>query len=219
MTKQERADYIAKRLDGFFPDVPANPPLSKNPYQLLVAVILSAQCTDKRVDETTPHLFAVADTPEKMAALPRAKIEKIIRPCGLAPGKSKNIRETSRLIIEKHGGNVPRTFDELEALPGVGHKTASIVMARAFGEPAFAVDTHIHRLATRWNLTSGKNVVETERDLKKLFPQKLWQKRHVQIIYYGRSHCSARGCDGTRCPICSELKKMDGRKKVVAPRK
>ncbi|MCZ7591768.1 MAG: endonuclease III [Kiritimatiellae bacterium] len=213
MKKSERAQLVGKRLDTFFPEVDPSPPLSKNPYQLLIAVILSAQCTDKRVDATTPHLFAVADTPEKMAALPRRVIEKIIRPCGLAPGKSKNIRETSRIIVEKHGGKVPRTFEELEALPGVGHKTASIVMGRAFGAPAFAVDTHIHRLATRWKLTSGKNVVQTERDLKELFPQPLWHKRHLQIIFYGRNYCTARGCDGTTCPICAELKALDVRKK------
>lgn len=211
MTREERATVVGRRLDDFFPDVPANPPLSENPFQLLVMVILSAQCTDKRVEETAPLLFAVADTPQKLAALPRAQIENIIRPCGLAPAKSKNIRETARLLLERHGGHVPRTFEELEALPGVGHKTASIVMARAFGAPAFAVDTHIHRLATRWRLTSGRNVVETERDLKALFPQALWQKRHVQIIYYGRAYCSARGCDGTKCPICAELKALGAR--------
>jgi endonuclease-3 len=177
----------------------------------LVAVILSAQCTDARVNEVAPRLFAVADTPEKMAALSARDIERIIRPCGLAPAKSKAIRETARLLIERHGGLVPRTFEELEALPGVGHKTASVVMCQAFGEPAFPVDTHIHRLAKRWKLTRGRTVAETERDLKKLFPPDEWHKRHLQFIFYGRAHCTARGCDGRTCPICAELHEADRR--------
>ncbi|MCO6400593.1 MAG: endonuclease III [Verrucomicrobia bacterium] len=204
MTKQERADYIGKELDKLFPRVGVTL-AHTDAYTLLIAVILSAQCTDKRVDEVTPHLFAVADTPEKMRNLTARQIETIIRPCGLAPTKSKNIRATSQILVENYGGAVPRTFEELEALPGVGHKTASIVMSRAFGVPAFPVDTHIHRLSKRWKLTRGRNVVETERDLKKLFPQEEWYRRHLQIIFYGRAHCSARGCDGTRCPICAAL--------------
>ncbi len=195
---------MRRRLEEFFPE-PEVPLAHRDPFTLLVAVILSAQCTDKRVNEITPALFALADTPGKMAALPRATIARIIRPCGLAPAKAKAIQETARLLVARHGGVVPRTFAELEALPGVGHKTASVVMAQAFGCPAFPVDTHIHRLAKRWRLTRGRNVVQTERDLKKLFPQETWHKIHLQIIFYGRAYCSARGCDGHTCPICSEL--------------
>ena len=164
--------------------------------------MLSAQCTDKRVNEVTPHLFKLADTPAKMAELTAKQIERVIRPCGLGPAKSKNIRALSRLLLERHGGRVPATFEELEALPGVGHKTASVVMWSAFGRPAFPVDTHIHRLAKRWKLSRARNVVETERDLKRLFPQDTWGRRHLQIIFYGREHCTARGCDGGTCPVC-----------------
>lgn len=203
MTRQERADYIRRRLDEFFPEVDV-PLAHRDPFTLLVAVILSAQCTDKRVNEITPALFAAADTPQKMAALSRATIARLIRSCGLAPAKSKALKETSRLLVDRHGGQVPRTFAELEALPGVGHKTASVVMAQAFGVPAFPVDTHIHRLAKRWKLTRGRNVVETERDLKKLFPREAWNKLHLQIIFYGRAHCTARSCNGQTCPICKE---------------
>jgi endonuclease-3 len=204
MNRRERARWIGRRLDELYPDV--SPPLSHaDPFTLLVAVVLSAQCTDRRVNEVTPRLFALADTPEKMAALSAVEIERVIRPCGLGPAKSKNIRELSRLLIARHGGKVPQTFPQLEALPGVGHKTASVVMWSAFGQPSFPVDTHIHRLAKRWKLSRGKNVVETERDLKKLFPEAEWGRRHLQIIFYGREHCSARGCDGKSCPICSEL--------------
>ena len=169
-------------------------------------MVLSAQCTDKRVNEVTPALFTIANTPARMAALPVRTIERIIRPCGLAPAKSKHLRAAARLLLERHGGRVPRTFAELEALPGVGHKTASVVMSQAFGEIAFPVDTHIHRLARRWKLTRGRSVEETERDLKRLFPPPEWHRRHLQIIYYGRAYCSARGCDGTTCPICRELR-------------
>ena len=204
MTRQQRADYVRRRLDAYFPAVDV-PLAHGDPFTLLVAVILSAQCTDKRVNEITPALFALADTPSRMAALPVATIARIIRSCGLAPAKSKAIKETARLLVERHGGQVPRTFEELEALPGVGHKTASVVMAQAFGVPAFPVDTHIHRLAKRWKLTRGRNVMETERDLKKLFPREAWNKLHLQIIFYGRAHCTARGCTG-HCPICSSLK-------------
>lgn len=203
--RQERADYIARRLEDFFPEV-EKPLKHEDPYTLLVAVVLSAQCTDRRVNEVTPRLFARADTPEKMARLGVRAIRSIIRPCGLAPAKSKALHGLSRLLLEKHGGAVPRTFEELEALPGVGHKTASVVMVQAFGVPAFPVDTHIHRLARRWKLSRARNVVETERDLKRLFPRDAWHKLHLQIIFYGRQYCTARGCDGKTCPICAELR-------------
>jgi endonuclease-3 len=170
---------------------------------LLVAVVLSAQCTDARVNEVTPRLFARARRPETMAALPLKEIERIVRPCGLSPTKARNIRALSGLIADRHAGRVPDTFEELEALPGVGHKTASVVMAQAFGRPAFPVDTHIHRLAARWGLSSGRNVVETERDLKRLFPAEAWGAIHLQIIYFGREHCPARGHEPARCPICA----------------
>jgi len=203
--KQERAAYIDRRLAELYPETPI--PLShRDPYTLLVAVVLSAQCTDKRVNRVTPHLFALADTPEKMMRTPVPEIERIIRPCGLAPRKARAISELSRLIVEKHGGRVPRTFEELEALPGVGHKTASVVMAQAFGHPAFPVDTHIHRLARRWRLSNGRSVEQTERDLKRLFPRERWNQLHLRIIYYGREHCTARGCDGTICEICAFLR-------------
>ncbi len=204
MTKKERARLVGKILDGLYQDV--GPALSHaDPFTLLVAVVLSAQCTDNRVNEVSPRLFALADSPEKMAKLSAREIQQIIRPCGLSNAKSKNIRAMSRLLIERHGGKIPQTFAELEALPGVGHKSASVVMWSAFGQAAFPVDTHIHRLAKRWKLSRGKNVVETERDLKKLFPQDEWGRRHLQIIYYGREHCPARGCDRAPCPICREL--------------
>jgi len=177
-----------------------------DPYQLLVAVVLSAQCTDKRVNLVTPALFALADTPAAMAAQPVAEIQRIIRPCGLSPQKARAIRELSRLIVERHGGKVPSTFAELEALPGVGHKTASVVMAQAFGVPAFPVDTHIHRLAKRWRLSSGRSVEQTERDLKRLFPESEWNRLHLRFIFFGREHCTARGCDGTVCEICATLR-------------
>jgi endonuclease-3 len=170
-----------------------------------VAVVLSAQCTDRRVNQVTPELFALADTPEKMRRVPVGEIERIIRPCGLAPRKARAIAELSRLIVERHGGRVPRTYAELEALPGVGHKTASVVMSQVFGEPAFPVDTHIHRLARRWRLSSGRNVEQTERDLKRLFPREHWNQLHLRIIFYGREHCTARGCDGTSCEICARF--------------
>lgn len=203
-TKTERAEWIQQSLEGYYPEVPI--PLDHvDPYTLLIAVLLSAQCTDVRVNQVTPHLFALAQTPQQMARLSVDQIKEIIRPCGLSPQKSKAISELSKILCQQHGGRVPQSFEELEALPGVGHKTASVVMAQAFGVPAFPVDTHIHRLAARWKLSSGKNVVQTERDLKKLFPESSWNKLHLQIIYYGREHCTARGCDGHRCPICGEL--------------
>jgi len=201
MNRAERAEYVGRRLAELYPK-PAIPLAHRDPFTLLVAVILSAQCTDVRVNQVTPRLFAKADTPAKMAALAVAEIDAIVRPCGLSPMKATHIREMSRLLIERHGGQVPRTFAELEALPGVGHKTASVLMTQAFGEPAFPVDTHIHRLALRWKLSRGPNVVQVERDLKKLFPPESWHDLHLRIIYYGREHCTARGCDGHGCEIC-----------------
>lgn len=204
MLKKERAAHVLRRLEGLYPETPI--PLDhKDAYTLLIAVLLSAQCTDVRVNQVTPALFALADTPGKMMHVPVEDIRAIIRPCGLSPKKSAAISELSKILVEKHGSEVPDNFTDLEALPGVGHKTASVVMAQAFGVPAFPVDTHIHRLAKRWKLTPGKNVVQTERDLKKLFPRESWNKLHLQIIFYGREHCTARGCDGKRCLLCKEL--------------
>lgn len=202
MKKSEKALFIAKKLEELFPETPI--PLEHySPYTLLIAVLLSAQCTDKRVNQITPLLFAKADTPEEMIRLNISEIAEIIKPCGLSPAKSKAIWNLSQILIEKHGGAVPQTFEDLENLPGVGHKTASVVMSQAFGVPAFPVDTHIHRLATRWGLSAGKNVTETEKDLKKLFPKELWNKLHLQIIFLGRSYCPARGHQPENCPICS----------------
>ena len=182
-----------------------------DPYTLLVAVLLSAQCTDVRVNQVTPALWKLARSPATMAAVPLEQIEKVVRPCGLGPQKAKAIKELSRLIAEEHGGIVPASLEELEKLPGVGHKTAQVVMAQAFGIPSFPVDTHIHRLAQRWKLTEGRSVIQTERDLKHLFPREAWNALHLQIIYYGREHCSARGCDGTKCEICSTCFPKRGR--------
>ena len=202
MGRKEKAAAIAVILDRLYPEVDV--PLDHvDPYTLLVAVILSAQCTDARVNQITPLLFAEAADPKAMVALGVERIRAIIQPCGLAPAKSKNIHAMSRLLLERHGGEVPQTFDELEALPGVGHKTASVVMAQAFGVPAFPVDTHIHRLAWRWGLSAGKSVEQTERDLKKLFPESTWNKLHLQIIFFGRQYCPARGHMRENCPICS----------------
>ena len=204
MTRKERAAYVDKELDRLYPDPPI--PLDhKDAYTLLVAVLLSAQCTDVRVNLTTPELFALADSPRDMVKVPVERIREIIRPCGLSPRKSQAISELSRMLIDQHGGEVPDDFESLEALPGVGHKTASVVRAQAFGHPAFPVDTHIHRLAQRWGLSSGKNVAQTETDLKRLFPEERWNTLHLQIIYYGRERCTARGCDGTVCPMCRAL--------------
>ena len=204
MTKAERSAYVAATLEELYPETPI--PLDhRDPYTLLIAVLLSAQCTDARVNTVTPALFDLAETPQAMALVPVEKIREIIRPCGLSPRKSVAISELSKIIVERYGGEVPADFAALEELPGVGHKTASVVMSQAFGVPAFPVDTHIHRLAQRWKLTSGKNVVETERDLKRAFPRESWNKLHLQIIFYGREHCSARGCDGTVCGICRAL--------------
>ena len=201
MTKAERAAHIASRLEELYPETPI--PLDhKDPYTLLVAVLLSAQCTDERVNKITPGLFEVAETPEAMAEVPVDTIREIIKPCGLSPRKSVAISELSKILVEQYGGEVPADIEALEALPGVGHKTASVVMSQAFGMPAFPVDTHIHRLAQRWKLTNGKNVVQTEKDLKRAFPEESWNKLHLQIIFYGREYCSARGCDGTVCELC-----------------
>lgn len=203
MTRQERADAIAIILEDLYPEVPI--PLDhEDPYTLLVAVLLSAQCTDKRVNQVTPALFNLANNPYDMANQDVDDIKAIIRPCGLSPRKSKAIKGLSEILIEKHDGVVPQNFADLEELPGVGHKTASVVMSQAFGFPAFPVDTHIHRLAYRWKLTNGKNVVQTEKDLKKVFPKDKWNRLHLQIIFFGRAYCPARGHDPYTCPICKE---------------
>jgi endonuclease-3 len=200
-TKTERAAWIDGRLAELYPETPV--PLDhKDAFSLLVAVLLSAQCTDKRVNLVTPHLWALGDTPEKMMRVSVAEIQCVIRPCGLSPQKAKAIAGLSKILVEKHGGVVPWSFEELEELPGVGHKTASVVMAQAFGVPAFPVDTHIHRLAQRWKLTNGKNVEQTEADLKKLFPREHWNALHLRIIFYGREHCTAHSCEGSVCVVC-----------------
>ncbi|MFT4551639.1 MAG: endonuclease-3 [Chlamydiales bacterium] len=202
MRLKEKAEKVRVILQELYPETPI--PLKHiDNYTLLVAVLLSAQCTDERVNQITPKLFAKADSPYKMIELDAKEIEDIIRPCGLAPRKSKAIWELSRIIIEEHEGKVPESFKKLEALPGVGHKTASVVMSQAFGHDAFPVDTHIHRLAKRWGLSDGKNVVKTEEDLKKTFAKKYWNKLHLQIIFFGREHCPARSHDPKKCPICS----------------
>jgi endonuclease-3 len=203
MNRQQRAELIARRLDQRYP-VPDIPLSHGDPFTLLVAVILSAQCTDARVNQVTPRLFRLARNPAGMVRLGVARVESIIRPCGLAPQKARSLVALSQILIERFGGSVPADFERLEQLPGVGHKTASVVMAQAFGVPAFPVDTHIHRLAQRWRLTSGKSVRQTEADLKRLYPAERWNRLHLQIIYYGREHCTARGCDGRTCPICRE---------------
>ncbi len=202
-SKKEKAKAIAEILESLYPTTPI--PLNhQDPYTLLVAVLLSAQCTDERVNQITPSLFAAADNPYDMSEMDVDDIKSIIRPCGLSPRKSKAISELSKIIIEKHGGAVPESFEDLEALPGVGHKTASVVMSQAFGHPAFPVDTHIHRLANRWTLSTGKNVEKTEKDLKALFPKESWNKLHLQIIFFGREYCPARGHNPYQCPICSK---------------
>lgn len=202
MTKKEKVSFILETLERLYPEVPI--PLDhKDPYTLLIAVLLSAQCTDARVNTITPLLFAEADNPKDMVKLSIDEIRDIIKPCGLSPAKSKAIHGLSVILNEQYGGQVPDTFEALEALPGVGHKTASVVMSQAFGYPAFPVDTHIHRLAARWKLSSGKNVEQTEKDLKRLIPQNLWNKAHLQIIFYGREYCPARGHDVAKCPICN----------------
>lgn len=216
MLKKERADYIRHKLAECYPKPPI-PLHHKDPYTLLIAVLLSAQCTDERVNKVTPALFRLADNPFDMAKADVDEIHLIIKPCGLAPRKSRAISQLSRILVEEYNGRVPDSLEELEKLPGVGHKTASVVMSQAFGEPAFPVDTHIHRLAQRWGLTSGKSVVQTENDLKKLFPRESWNDLHLQIIYYGRQFCSARGCNGTVCEICRTC--FPNRKKAKPTRK
>lgn len=204
MTRQDRADLVAKRLAKLYPKTPI--PLNHvDAFTLLVAVVLSAQCTDKKVNEITPALFAEAGTPQEMAAMKVARVLELIRQLGLAPQKSKALVGLGKMLVQKHGGKVPASFVELEELPGVGHKTASVVMAQAFGVPAFPVDTHIHRLAKRWKLSVGKSVEQVERDLKKVFPESTWNQLHLRIIFYGREYCTARGCNGKTCGICAEL--------------
>ena len=202
MLKKERASFILEKLNLLYKETPV-PLFHSNKFELLVAVLLSAQCTDERVNKVTPQLFKLANNSFKMVNIPIEKIYEIIRPCGLAPQKSKAIHNLSSILIEKYNGEVPRDIKALEDLPGVGHKTASVVMSQGFGEPAFPVDTHIHRLAQRWGLTSGRNVKQTETDLKRIFPKDAWNRLHLQIIFYGREYCSARGCDGRVCEICT----------------
>jgi endonuclease-3 len=216
MTRAERAQRVDLRLEAFYPTVQV-PLHHRDPFTLLIAVLLSAQCTDERVNRVTPALFARADHPAALRELGREAIAEIIRPCGLAPAKSKAIHELSGILLDRHGGRVPADFAALESLPGVGHKTASVVMAQAFGVPAFPVDTHIHRLAQRWGLSAGRNVEQTEADLKALFPRTRWNKLHLQIIFYGREHCPARACHGLTCPICREL--YPGRTRPLVTRK
>jgi len=216
MTRKERAEYVARKLDELYPELPI--PLDhRDPYTLLVAVLLSAQCTDKRVNLVTPALFARASTPEAMAELPVETIREAIQSCGLANTKAKNIKRLSEMLLEEYAGHVPGSLEELEKLPGVGHKTAGVVMIHAFKHPAFPVDTHVHRLAQRWGLSSGQSVARTEADLKKLWPAKKWERLHLQLIQYGREHCTARGCDGTNCEICRSL--YPNRKRPVKTRK
>ena len=202
MLKKARAEFIFERLTELYPETPT-PLTHKDNFTLLVAVLLSAQCTDERVNKVTPALFAEADNPFDMQKVPLDTIYNIVRPCGLAPQKSKAISGLSKILVAQHNGQVPEDINILETLPGVGHKTASVVMSQGFGHPAFPVDTHIHRLAQRWGLTKGKNVTQTERDLKKLFPREEWNALHLQIIFYGREFCSAHGCDGRVCDICT----------------
>ena len=204
MIKKERAIIILEELNKLYPDPPI--PLNhKNPYTLLIAVVLSAQSTDKKVNELTKDLFKIADSPSKMVKLGTDKIYQYIKQLGLSKQKSKNTYLLSKMIIEKFDGKVPNTFESLESLPGVGHKTASVIMSQVFKIPSFPVDTHIHRLSQRWGLTKGENVLQTEKDLKKIFPRSEWNKLHLQIIFYGREHCTARGCDGTKCFMCKKL--------------
>ena len=202
MLKKQRAQLVLERLNKLYPETPV--PLNhSNHFELLVAVLLSAQCTDERVNQVTPALFALGNNAATMQHIDVEEIYKIVRPCGLAPQKSKAISKLSKILVDQYDGEVPEDMAALETLPGVGHKTASVVMSQGFGHPAFPVDTHIHRLAQRWGLTKGNNVTQTERDLKKLFPTESWNSLHLQIIFYGREFCSARGCDGRVCDICT----------------
>ena len=216
MKKQERANIVLDNLNKIYPKIPI-PLKHKNVYELLIAVLLSAQCTDERVNKITPQLFKTANNPRDMSKVPVNIIYKIIKPCGLAPKKSKAISKLSKILIKKYDSRVPESFEDLENLPGVGHKTASVVMSQGFGYPAFAVDTHIHRLAQRWGLTDGKNVIQTEKDLKRIFPKKTWSKLHLQIIFYGREYCKARDCFGLNCKICTTC--YPNRKKPVITKK
>ena len=216
MNKEERFIFVRKELQALYPETPI--PLDHDSiYTLLVAVLLSAQCTDIRVNQVTPELFSLADNPFDMALVEPEEIREIIKPCGLSPKKSRAISELSKILCEDYEGKVPESFEALEALPGVGHKTASVVMSQGFNHPAFPVDTHIHRLAQRWRLSKGKNVTQTEKDLKKGFPIEDWNKLHLQIIFYGREFCTARGCDGRMCKICSVVNK--GRKSPIVTNK
>jgi len=204
MKKSEKVEFVIEKLEALYPETPI--PLDHtDEYTLLIAVLLSAQCTDERVNQVTPKLFATANKPEQMADIEVDAIRQIIRPCGLSPQKSKAISNLSKILIEQHEGKVPNNFNDLEALPGVGHKTASVVMAQAFGYPAFPVDTHIHRLIYRWTLSTGKSVEKTEKDCKRLFPESLWNKLHLQIIFFGREYCKARPHDPRTCPICTKI--------------
>jgi len=216
LLKSERTKFIMDFLEQTYPNTPV-PLNNKNVFELLIAVLLSAQCTDERVNKVTPSLFKIADNPLDMGKIPVEKIYEIIRPCGLAPQKSKAISNLSKILVNKFDGMVPKDINELEKLPGVGHKTASVVVSQGFGIPAFPVDTHIHRLAQRWGLTNGKNVKTTEYDLKRLFPKEKWNKLHLQIIFYGREFCSAWACDGTVCKICTTC--YPKRKKAVKTKK
>jgi endonuclease-3 len=204
MTKKERVDFIMEKLEGLYPN-PQIPLDHTDAYTMLIAVLLSAQCTDKRVNLITPALFERANTPKKMVKLEVEEIEDIIRPCGLSPAKSKAIHRLSEILLEKYKGQVPDTYEDLESLPGVGHKTASVIMSQIFEQPAFPVDTHIHRLMHRWKLSNGKSVEQTERDAKRLFPESKWNKLHLQIIFFGREYCPARGHNEQTCPICSKI--------------
>ncbi|MFL2679088.1 MAG: endonuclease III [Alphaproteobacteria bacterium] len=216
MLKKQRLEFISSKLNSLYPKTPV-PLCHNNNFQLLIAVLLSAQCTDERVNKITPKLFEKGFNSLEMSKLSRDHIYKIIRPCGLAPQKSKAIYELSRILLKKYNGDVPNSLEELEKLPGVGHKTASVVISQGFGVPAFPVDTHIHRLAQRWRLTNGKNVVQTEHDLKRLFPMELWNKLHLQIIFYGREYCQARNCFGLECIICRTC--FPERKKKIKTKK
>ena len=204
MKKKEKAEFITRTLFELFPERPVLLD-HKDPYTLLIAVLLSARCTDARVKLTTPELFELADTPEEVMQIPAERVREIIRPCGLSPRKSESIVQLSKILVERFGGEVPASFEDLESLPGVGHKTASVVMSQAFGVPAFAVDTHISRLAQKWGLSKSSSVLTIEKDLKRIFPEKLWSDIHVRMVLYGRTHCTARGCEPL-CPICAGLK-------------
>ena len=216
MNKKQRAVFILNYLEKLYPNTPI-PLKHNNKFELLVAVLLSAQCTDERVNKVTPLLFKKANNPLEMSKLSEKTIYKIIRPCGLAPKKSNAIKSLSKILMDDYNGEIPKTFFDLEKLPGVGHKTASVVMSQGYGIPAFPVDTHIHRLAQRWKFTNGKNVKQTEKDLKRIFPIQKWNKLHLQIIFYGREYCTARGCNGTKCKICKTC--FPHRKKSIITQK